>query len=103
MRTLVAIFNRALVYLVGIVILAVYAVDRAIHVNFLIIETLLSMNMNIRREWIHDVKEVVSTLHQVMRCQSTNELYMIDIKGDHNQGKSCYNIIHGQEVHKLNE
>ena len=40
------------------------------------------MNVIMGREWIHAVKGVVSTLHQVMRCQSPDGLYMIDIKGD---------------------
>ena len=44
------------------------------------------------REWSHNVKGVVSTLHQVMRCQSPNELYTIDIKGDQSQSRRCYKV-----------
>ena len=61
------------------------------------------MNVIIGRGWIHVVKGVVLTLHQVMRCQSSNGLYTINIKGDHTQGKRCYNIIQGEGIQRLNE
>ena len=35
---------------------------------------------------------VVSTLHQVMRCQSLDGRYMIDICGDQSQARKCHAI-----------
>ena len=35
---------------------------------------------------------VVSTLHQVMRCQSPDEQYTIDIRGDQSQARKCHII-----------
>ena len=35
---------------------------------------------------------VVSTLHQVMRCQSPDGRYTIDIRGDQSQAKKCHII-----------
>ena len=63
-----------------------------IEVKFLVVDTPSAMNVIIRREWIHAVQGVVSTLHQVMRCQFLDRLYTIDIKGDQSQSKRCYNI-----------
>ena len=61
-------------------------------VKFLVVDTLSAMNVIMGREWIHAVKVVVSTLHQVMRCQSPDGLYMIDIKGDQSQNRRCYTM-----------
>ena len=65
--------------------LPVYAVDQVIKVRFLVLDTPSAMNVIMGREWIHVVKGVVSTLHEVMRCQSPDSLYTIDIKGDQSQ------------------
>ena len=43
-KTPIAAFNEPLVYLVETIILPVYDVDRIMHVDFLIIGTLSSMN-----------------------------------------------------------
>ena len=75
-------FNGVEVKPIGMIALLVYATDRILEVKFLVVDTLSAMNVIMGREWIHDVKGVVSTLHQVMRCQSPNGLYIIDIKGD---------------------
>ena len=55
------------------------------------VNTHLAMNVIMGREWIHTMKGVVSTLHQVMRCQSLDGLYTIDIKRDQSQNQRCYN------------
>ena len=51
----------------GIIALRIYAAYRVIEVKFLVVDTPSTMNVITRREWIHTVKGVVSTLHQVMR------------------------------------
>ena len=38
------------------------------------------------------IRGVVSTLHQVFRCQSPNRLYTIDIKGDPMRDHGCFNL-----------
>ena len=76
----------------GVIALPVYVADRMVDVKFLGVDTLSDMNVIIGREWIHVVKGLVSTLHQVMRCQSPDRFYMIDIKGDQSQRRMCYNI-----------
>ena len=58
----------------------------------MVVDTLSTMNVIMGREWIHTVKGVMPTLHQVMRCQSPNGLYMIDIRGDQSHNRKCYNI-----------
>ena len=76
----------------GMVVLPVYAADRVIMIKFFVVDTHSSMNVIMGREWIHAVKGVVSTLHQVMRCQSPGGLYTIDIKGDQSQNRRCYTV-----------
>ena len=71
--------------------LPVYMAYRIIEVKFLVVDTLSAINVIIVREWIHTVKGVVSTWNQVMRCQSFDGLYTIDIKGDQSQSRRCYN------------
>ena len=63
-----------------------------LEVKFLVVDTLSAMNVIMGREWIHAVKGVVSTLHQVMRCQSPNGLYTIDNKRYQSQSRICYNM-----------
>ena len=48
--------------------LMVYAAERILLVNFLVIECRYSFNTIMGRGWIHSMHGVVSTLHQVMRC-----------------------------------
>lgn len=83
-------FNGAEVKPLGMVTLPVYAADQIMEVKFLMVDTPLAMNVIIGREWIHVVKGVVSTLHQVIRCQSPDGLYTIDIKGDQSQNRRYY-------------
>ncbi|XP_062119221.1 uncharacterized protein LOC133832968 [Humulus lupulus] len=83
-------FNSQRVYPKGIVRLTVVAAERALPVNFLIIDSTTSYNAIMGRNWIHRMQGVVSTLHQVMRCQSLNGRYTVDIKGCQKQAKKCF-------------
>ena len=76
----------------GIARLTVHAAERTLPVNFLVIESRSTFNAIIGRGWIHAMHGVISTLHQVMRCQSPDGRYSIDIQGDHSQAKKCYMI-----------
>ena len=84
-KTLLHAFNGAEVKPLGVIVLPVYTTDRILEVKFLVVDTPSAMNVIMGREWIHAVKGVVSTLHQVMRCQSLDGLYTINIKGDQSQ------------------
>ena len=76
----------------GVIVLPIYAADCVLEVKFLVVDTPSAMIVIMGREWIYAVKGVVSTLHQVMRCQPPNGLYTIDIKGDQSQSRRCYSI-----------
>ena len=39
---------------------------------------------------MHSMKIIVSIMHQVMRCQSHDRMYTIDIHGDQREAKTCY-------------
>ena len=69
-KTSLHTFNGAKVKHLGIIALPVYAANWVIEVKFLVVDTPLAMNVIMGREWIYTVKGVVSTLHQVIRCQS---------------------------------
>ena len=61
-------FNGAEVKPLGVIALPVYMADRIVEVKFLVVDTHSAINVIMGREWIHVVKGVVSTLHQVIRC-----------------------------------
>ncbi|XP_062080161.1 uncharacterized protein LOC133784910 [Humulus lupulus] len=83
-------FNNQRVYPKGVVRLTMVAAERTLPVDFLIIDSTTSYNAIMGRNWIHRMQGVVSTLHQVMRCQSLNGRYTIDIKGYQKQAKKCF-------------
>ena len=90
-KTSLHAFNGVEVKLLGVIVLPLYAVNRIVEVKFLVVNTPWAMNVIMGREWIHAVQGVVSMLHRVMRCQSPDGLYTIDIKGDQSQNQRCYN------------
>ena len=89
-KTSLYAFNGAKVKPLRVIAFPVYVADRIMEVIFLVVDTPSAMNMIMGREWIHAVKGVVSTHHQVMRCQSSDGLYTIYIKGDQSQNQGCY-------------
>ncbi|XP_062103028.1 uncharacterized protein LOC133814025 [Humulus lupulus] len=83
-------FNSQRVYPKGVIRLTVVAAECALPVDFLIIDSTTSYNAIMGRNWIHRMQWVVSTLHQVMRCQSLNGRYTVDIKGCQKHAKKCF-------------
>ena len=72
-------FDGTRVFLKGIARLMVHVAERTLPVNFLVMESRLVFNAIMGQGWIHATHKVVSTLYQVMRCQSPDEKYTIDI------------------------
>ena len=85
-------FDGTRVFPRGIARLMVHAAKKALPMNFLEIESRSAFNAIMGRGWIHAMHGVVSTPHQLMRCQSLNGKYMIDIRGDQSQAKKCHMI-----------
>ena len=85
-------FDRTRVFPKGIVHLMVHAAERTLPVNFLIIANRSVFNVIMGQGWIHAMHGVVLTLHQVMRCQSPDGRYTIDIHGGQSQAKKCHMI-----------
>ena len=75
-------FDGTRVFPKGITHLMVHTVERTLPMNFLVLESRSAFNAIMGRRWIHAMHGVVSTLHQVMRCQSLDGRYTIDIRGD---------------------
>ena len=88
-------FDGTKVFPKGIACLMVHVVKL---VNFLVIESRPAFNAIMGRRWIHAMHVVVSTLHQVIRCQSPDGRYMIDIRGDQSQARRCHTIYISDEA-----
>ncbi|XP_062080146.1 uncharacterized protein LOC133784895 [Humulus lupulus] len=82
--------NSQRLYLKGAVRLNIVTAECTLPVDFLVVDSVTSYNVVMGRNWIHRMQGVVSTLHQVMRCQSPNGHYTIDIKGCQKQAKKCF-------------
>ncbi|XP_059635737.1 uncharacterized protein LOC132277913 [Cornus florida] len=77
---------------VGTVEVAVHAAERVLMETFVVVEIHPSYNLLIGRGWIHRVRGVPSTLHQVMRCLAQDGTKVIDIHGDQVAAKECYSV-----------
>ena len=70
----------------------VHAVEKTLLVNFLVMECRSAFNAIMGRGWIHAMQGIVSTLHQVMTCQSPDGRYKIYIQWDLSQAQKCHMI-----------
>ncbi|XP_059634040.1 uncharacterized protein LOC132276573 [Cornus florida] len=77
---------------VGTVEVAVHAAERVLMETFVVVEIHPSYNLLMGRGWIHRVRGVPSTLHQVMRCLAPDGTKVIDIHGDQVAAKECYSV-----------
>ena len=89
---LLVAFDGTRVYPRGIAQLMVHATERTLPVNFLVMESRSAFNAIMGQGWIHMMHGVVSTLYQVMRCQSLDGRYTIDIREDQSQVRKCHMI-----------
>ena len=101
MSTYIYAFDGMKVNPISTIDLPVYAADRILTVKFFVVDTQSTVNSIIGQEWIHSIKGVVSTLHQVLRCQSPDGTYTIDIKGDPMKDHRCYNLDSGGRMKRL--
>ena len=101
MSTHIYAFDGTKVNPIGTIDLPVYAADRILTVKFFIVDTQSTVNAIMGREWIHLIKGVMSTLHQVLRCQSPDKTYIIDIKGDPMKDHWCFNLDSKGRVKRL--
>ena len=85
-------FDGTRVFPKGIARLMGHAAERTLPVNFLVIKSISAFNAIMGREWIHAIHGVVLNLLQVMRCQSPDGRYTIDIRGDQSQARKCHMI-----------
>ncbi|PON71637.1 hypothetical protein PanWU01x14_070920 [Parasponia andersonii] len=83
-------FNSCKISPLDVVTLKVCAIERFLDVDFIIIDCESSFNAIMGRGWIHTMHGVTSTLHHVLRYQSKNDTYTIDIKGDQASMRKCF-------------
>ncbi|XP_059635858.1 uncharacterized protein LOC132278043 [Cornus florida] len=83
-------FDGTKVNLLGVIDLSVTAVKRTLKENFILTKIHPSYNLIMGRGWIHRMNEVLSTLHQVMRCLSPDRKEVINLWGNHVATKEYY-------------
>ncbi|XP_059638692.1 uncharacterized protein LOC132280964 [Cornus florida] len=83
-------FDGTIVDPLGVIDLSVTAVKRALKENFVLTEIHPSYNLIMGRGWIHRMRRVPSTLHQVMLCLSPDGKEVINLWGDQVAAKECY-------------
>ncbi|XP_021721365.1 uncharacterized protein LOC110688923 [Chenopodium quinoa] len=74
----------------GEITLATYAKGINLQVKFRVIDTLSSYNMILGRPWIHEMKAIPSTYHQVIKFPTRWGIQ--EIRGDPREAKECYKI-----------
>ncbi|XP_021769851.1 uncharacterized protein LOC110734100 [Chenopodium quinoa] len=74
----------------GEIPLATYAKGINLQVKFLVIGTLSSYNMILGRPWIHEMKAIPSTYHQVIKFPTRWGIQ--EIRGNPKEAKECYKI-----------
>ncbi|PON70959.1 hypothetical protein PanWU01x14_076690 [Parasponia andersonii] len=75
-------FDSTKVSPLGVVTLKVCVAERCLDLDFVFIDCPSSFNVIMGRGWIHAMHGVASTLHLVLRYQSKDSTYTIDIKGN---------------------
>ncbi|XP_021728394.1 uncharacterized protein LOC110695473 [Chenopodium quinoa] len=74
----------------GEITLATYAKRVNLQVKFLVIDTLSSYNIILGRPWIHEMKAIPSTYHQIIKFPTRWGIQ--EIRGDPKEAKKCYKI-----------
>ncbi|XP_059664227.1 uncharacterized protein LOC132310001 [Cornus florida] len=74
----------------GVIDLSVTVVKRTLKENFILTEIHPFYNLIMGRGWIHQMRGVPSTFHQVMRCLSPDGKEVINLWGDQVAAKECY-------------
>ncbi|XP_021744417.1 uncharacterized protein LOC110710433 [Chenopodium quinoa] len=70
--------------------LPTYAKGINLQVKFLVIDTLSSYNIIFGRPWIHEMKAIPSTYHEIIKFPTSCGIQVI--KGDPKEAKECYKI-----------
>ncbi|XP_059670864.1 uncharacterized protein LOC132316400 [Cornus florida] len=83
-------FNDTRVDPLGEIDLSVTAAKRTLKENFVLTEIYPSYNLIMGRGWIHRMRRVPSTLHQVIRCLSPDGKEVVNLWGDQVTAKECY-------------
>ena len=75
---------------VGTICLPVYAEGINQIVKFMVVDCLLTYNAILGRSWIHELKAVPSTYHQVIWFPTKKRVR--EIQGDQKTLRECYNM-----------
>lgn len=87
-------FNETPVWPMGWIILPMKAGSRNLQVEFVVVDAPSPYNAILDRTWLHEMKAIASTYHQVVRFIGA-EGWQEDIKGDQMTAKKCQvNAVH---------
>lgn len=79
----------ATVWPLGLISLPIRVGSRVIDINFVVVSSLSPYNVILGRAWLHSMKAVTSTLHQVVKFIGWNG-WQKSLQGDQLQSKKCY-------------
>ncbi|XP_058211606.1 uncharacterized protein LOC131323781 [Rhododendron vialii] len=82
-------FTEAPIWPLGMILLPVRAGSRVIDVEFVVVNSPSPYNIILDQAWLHGMKAVASTLHQVMKFIGWNG-WQESLRGDQVQSKKCY-------------
>ncbi|RVX05884.1 hypothetical protein CK203_023911 [Vitis vinifera] len=84
-------FNEASITSLGDVVLPVQAGLVTLNVQFSVVEYLSSFNAILGRTWLHYMKAILSTYHQMVSFLTKDE--QIDLYGSQLAARQCYQIV----------
>ena len=86
--TILVGFSSEQKFTLGDITLLVYAAGVNLHITFIVLDSPLAYNAILSRPWIHDMRAVPSTFHQVIRFSTA--LGVKEIKGEQATSRDCY-------------
>ena len=86
--TVLVEFSGEKKFTLGDITLSVYTAGVNLHITFVVLESPSAYNVILGRPWIHDMRVVPSTFHQVIRFPTAWGVK--EIKGEQATSRECY-------------
>ncbi|XP_034709009.1 uncharacterized protein LOC117932081 [Vitis riparia] len=100
-RWILSRFNEASTTSLGDIVLPVQVGPVTLNVQFSIVEDLSPLNAILGRTWLHDIKTIPFTYHQMQMVSYLTENGQIDLYGSQLAARQCYQV--GREAGSNND
>ena len=98
--TVLVKFSGKQKFTLGDITLLVYAARVNLHITFIVLDSLSAYNVILGKPWIHDMRAVPSTFHQVIKFPTAWGVK--EIKGKQGTSRDCYhNTMRGQALYLI--